>query len=183
MIIQKLSDGSYRVKDITHRQHLKKKGYSDKEIKEIEKRDIAYGKAKPGDMDKPMKQPWKDAKPLKPGQKYKRNYILPGGKMISKIEKSPKPELKHKLMKEFIVNEAGAIVDSSSLTDYDQAKYRKTKGGTPEAVEVQKEILSEFKQALKKLDQKVTTLSKGIQAKKLNTADVIYYLNQIKQML
>ncbi len=55
MIVQKLSDGTYRIKDITHRQYLKQKGYSDKEIKEIEKKDIAAGKARPGDMDKPMK--------------------------------------------------------------------------------------------------------------------------------
>ena len=67
-------------------------------------------------------------------------------------------------------------------TDYDQVKYRSTRGGTPEAVEVQKEILIEFKKELKKLDQKVTQLSKSIQAKKLNTADVIYYLNQVKQL-
>lgn len=69
------------------------------------------------------------------------------------------------------------------LTDYDNSKYRSAKGGTPEAVEVQKEILAEFKQALKKLDQKVTGLSKQIQSKKLNTSDVIYFLNQIKQLL
>lgn len=55
MIVQKLSDGTYRIKDITHRQYLKRKGYSDKEIREIEKRDIARGAARPGDMDKPMK--------------------------------------------------------------------------------------------------------------------------------
>lgn len=60
-IVQRMSDGTSRFKDITHRQHLKQKGYSDKEIKEIEKKDIARGAAKPGDMDKPMKQPWKDA--------------------------------------------------------------------------------------------------------------------------
>lgn len=54
-IVQRMSDGTSRFKDITHRQYLKKKGYSDKEIKEIEKKDISRG-AKPGDMDKQM---WK----------------------------------------------------------------------------------------------------------------------------
>ncbi len=66
--------------------------------------------------------------------------------------------------------------------DYDVGLYRKTRGGTPEAVEVQKQILADFKKELKKLDQKVTSMSKGLQAKKLNTEDVLYYLNQIKGM-
>ncbi|MCK4813761.1 MAG: hypothetical protein KAT14_07480 [Candidatus Marinimicrobia bacterium] len=55
MTIQQMSDGTFRRKqvDVTHRQYFKKKGYTDKEIKEIEKKDIARG-AKPGYLDKQM---------------------------------------------------------------------------------------------------------------------------------